>query len=153
MHYLFLMYFVNLYVFRAYIGQSSECTTVSIYDMIYLLTAVVLSPGGSTHLHTNNIQNNTNNNQTTQIQTKCGKVRSVNRLCEFYPGSCLTTEKKASKNLSQSKKNLSQVEKILSHYTVCILPKTSTHYKTLTNTHITKPTHTPTRTYTHYNTI
>jgi hypothetical protein len=26
-----------------------------------------LSPGGSTHLHTNNTQNNTNNNRTTQI--------------------------------------------------------------------------------------
>jgi hypothetical protein len=25
-----------------------------IYDMVYLLTAVGLSPGGSTHLHTNN---------------------------------------------------------------------------------------------------
>jgi hypothetical protein len=25
-----------------------------IFDMIYLLTAVGLSPGGSTHLHTNN---------------------------------------------------------------------------------------------------
>ena len=25
-----------------------------IYDMIYLLTAIGLSPGGSTHLHTNN---------------------------------------------------------------------------------------------------
>jgi len=25
-----------------------------IYDMIYFLTAVGLSPGGSTHLHTNN---------------------------------------------------------------------------------------------------
>jgi hypothetical protein len=31
-------------------------------NMIYLLTAVVFSPGGSTHLHTNNTQNNTNNN-------------------------------------------------------------------------------------------
>jgi len=30
--------------------------------MIYLLTAIGLSPGGSTHLHTNNTQNNTNNN-------------------------------------------------------------------------------------------
>ena len=29
-----------------------------IYD-IYLLTAIGLSPGGSTHLHTNNKQNNT----------------------------------------------------------------------------------------------
>jgi hypothetical protein len=29
-------------------------TVVGKYDMIYLLTAIVLSPGGSTHLHTNN---------------------------------------------------------------------------------------------------
>jgi hypothetical protein len=43
--------------------------------MIYLLTAVGLSPGGSTHLHTNNTSNNTNNNRTTQITTnveECG---------------------------------------------------------------------------------
>ena len=41
------------------------------------------------------------------------------RLCEFYPGICLTTEEKARKTPSQS--------------TVCILPK---------HPHITKPTHT-----------
>jgi len=43
--------------------------------MIYLLTAIGLSPGGSTHLHTNNTYNNTNNNRTTQITTnveECG---------------------------------------------------------------------------------
>jgi hypothetical protein len=43
--------------------------------LIYLLTAIGLSPGGSTHLHTNNAQNNTNNNRTTQITTnveECG---------------------------------------------------------------------------------
>jgi len=43
--------------------------------MIYLLTAIGLSPSGSAHLHTNNTQNNTNNNQTTQIQAnveECG---------------------------------------------------------------------------------
>jgi hypothetical protein len=43
--------------------------------LIYLLTAVGLSPGGSTHLHTNNTQNNTDNNRTTQITTyveECG---------------------------------------------------------------------------------
>jgi hypothetical protein len=34
--------------------------------MIYLLTAIGLSPGG-THLHTNTTWNNTNNNRTTQI--------------------------------------------------------------------------------------
>jgi hypothetical protein len=68
----------------------------------------------------------------------------VLRLCEFYPGICLTTEEKARKNLSQGKKNLSQVNKNLSHNTVYILPKTPTHYKALTDTHITKPTHTHT---------
>ena len=36
--------------------------------LIYLLTAVGLSPGGSIHLHTNSAKNNTNNNRTTQIQ-------------------------------------------------------------------------------------
>jgi hypothetical protein len=43
--------------------------------MIYLLTAFGLSPGGSTHLHTNNTQNITNNNRTTQITNnvkECG---------------------------------------------------------------------------------
>jgi hypothetical protein len=43
--------------------------------MIYdVLTAIGLSPGGITHLHTNNT-NNTNNNRTTQITTnveECG---------------------------------------------------------------------------------
>jgi hypothetical protein len=46
-----------------------------IWCMIYLLTAIGLSPGGSTHLHTNNTENNTNNNRTTQITNnveECG---------------------------------------------------------------------------------
>jgi hypothetical protein len=68
-------------------------------------------------------------------------MRTLFRLCEFYPGICLTTEEKARKNVSQDKKNLSQVKKNLSHSTVYILPKTPTRYKALTNTHITKPTH------------
>ena len=78
-------------------------------------------------------------------------MRAVPRLCEFYPGICLTIEEKArknlsqgKKNLSQGKKNLSQGKKHLSQSTVYILPKTPTHYKTLANTHITKPTHAPT---------
>jgi hypothetical protein len=41
--------------------------------MIYLLTAIELSPGGGKHLHTNNTQNNTNINQTTQIITNSTK--------------------------------------------------------------------------------
>jgi hypothetical protein len=62
----------------------------------------------------------------------------------FTPGICLTTEEKARINLSKGKKNLSQVKKNFSQSTVYILLKTPTHYKTLTNTHITKPTHTHT---------
>ena len=42
------------------------------------------------------------------------------RLCEFYPGICLTTEEKAWKNLSQGKKNLSQVKKHLRESTVVL---------------------------------
>jgi hypothetical protein len=39
----------------------------------------------------------------------------VSRLCEFYPGICLTTEEKTWKTLSRGKKNLRQVKKNLSH--------------------------------------
>ena len=52
------------------------------------------------------------------------------RLCEFYPGSCLTTEKKAGKNLSQG--------------TVYVLPK---------HPHVTKHTYTHTHTHTHTHTL
>jgi uncharacterized protein (DUF342 family) len=68
----------------------------------------------------------------------------VPRLSEFYPGICLTNEEKSRKNLSQSKKNLSQVNKNLSHSRLYILPKSRTHYKALTNTRVTNPTHTHT---------
>ena len=46
------------------------------------------------------------------------KSAAVPRLCEFYPGICLTTEEKARENLSQGKKNLSQVKKNLNQSTV-----------------------------------
>jgi hypothetical protein len=73
-------------------------------------------------------QNNTNNNY-------FGRVRTVPRVCEFYPGICLTTEGKAGRNLSQGKKN--------SEYSIHIT-KIPTHYKTYT-----KPTHMPTYYKTH----
>ena len=69
--------------------------------MIYLLTAIGLSPGGSTavHIYTETMH------RTTQITTNL-EVRTMPRLCELYPGICLTTEEKAWKTLSQGKKNL-----------------------------------------------
>jgi len=65
----------------------------------------------------------------------------VLRLCEFYPGICLTTEEKARKNLGQGTKNLSQVKKNLTQRTVYILPKhphitKSSQTHTLQNPHI-----------------
>ena len=82
----------------------------------------------STHLQTNNTQNDTIN---------LGRVLAVPRHCELYPGICLTTEEKARKNLSQC--------------TVYVMPKhphitKSTH----THTHIYVPTHTHTHTHTHH---
>jgi len=53
--------------------------------MIYLLTAIVLSPGGSTHLYTNNTQNNTNNNRTTQITNNVCCVIRVGGRCLYEP--------------------------------------------------------------------
>ena len=113
---------------------------------MYLLTAIGLSPGGSTHLHTNNTQNNTNNNRTTQIiinVEECGQ-------CPFFESFTLAftlqLRKKHGKTLVRVRKNLSQVKKNLSQSTVYILPKHS---------HITKPTQThtlqnpPTHTHTH----
>ena len=55
-----------------------------------------------THTHTNSTENDTKQTKHRTTQ-KLGRVRSVPRLCEFYPGICLTTEEKARKNLSQGK--------------------------------------------------
>jgi hypothetical protein len=52
----------------------------------------------STHLHTNNTENKENGTSITI--KKNWEVRAVPRLCELYPGICLTTEEKARKTLS-----------------------------------------------------
>ena len=82
--------------------------------MIYLLTAIGLSPSGSTHLHTNNTQNNTNNNRTTQVTTNVEECGPCPVSASFTLAFALELRKKAQKNLSQGKKNLSQVKKIIS---------------------------------------
>ena len=79
--------------------------------MIYLLTAVVLTPGGNStvHIYSQTIHRTTQSAQTIHrtTQTKhrptqnLGRVRAVPRLCEFYPGICLPTEEKVRKNLSR----------------------------------------------------
>ena len=60
--------------------------------MIYL-TAIGMLPGGSStvHIYTQTIHT------TTQRKNYFGRVWTVPRLCEFYPGICLTTDEKARK--------------------------------------------------------
>jgi len=72
----------------------------------------------------------------------------VPRLCEFYPGICLTTVEKARKNLSQGKKNFSQVKKNISQSRAYILPKHPRITKP-TQTHILQNSHMQTNTHTH----
>jgi hypothetical protein len=79
--------------------------------MIYLLTAIWLTPGGSctVHIYTQTVHRTTRNKQYIEQhknkqyieQHKYGRVRAVPRLCKLDPGICLTTEEKARKNLSQ----------------------------------------------------
>jgi hypothetical protein len=80
--------------------------------ILILLTAIGLAPGGSStvQIYTQTVHRTTKNKQYIEQHKKkyieqhkdvIGSVRAVPRLCELYPGICLTTEKKAQKNLSQ----------------------------------------------------
>jgi len=67
-----------------------------------------LSPGGSSavHIYTQTIHRTTQNKQYVEQHKHFGRVRAVPRLCELYPGICLTTEEKAWKNLSQGSRRV-----------------------------------------------
>jgi hypothetical protein len=69
------------------------------YDKIYLLTAIGLTPGGSSavHIYTQTIHR-TQNKQYVELHKKFGRVRDVPHLGELYPDICLISEKKARKN-------------------------------------------------------
>jgi type II secretory pathway component PulF len=75
-----------------------EKTTVSVFfKYMYLLTAAGLSPGGSTHLLTNNTQNNTNNNRTTQITNNVEECRACPVFASFTLAFALQLRKKHGK--------------------------------------------------------
>jgi hypothetical protein len=78
------------------------------YDMIYLLTAIGLSPGGSNtvHIYKQTIHRTTQNKQYVEQHKNFGRARAVSHLGELYPGICLTTEEKARKNLSQGSRTI-----------------------------------------------
>jgi hypothetical protein len=50
---------------------------ILILILIQLSTAIGLTPGGSTHLHTNNTQNITINNKTTRIANKTTQITNL----------------------------------------------------------------------------
>jgi hypothetical protein len=79
---------------RVYALQTYFLTNYYCYYYYYYVTAIGLIPGGSsTHLHTNSTQN-------TEDETHWvvnWEVRAVPRVCELYPGICLTTEEKHGK--------------------------------------------------------
>ena len=79
------------------------CALEELYDMLHLLTAIGLSPGGSStvHIYTQTIHKTIQNKQYIEQHNNFGIVRAVPRLGQLYPGICLTTEEKAKKNLSQ----------------------------------------------------
>ena len=79
--------------------------------MIYLLTAIGLSAGGSTHLHTNNTQNNTNNNWTTQIQTNVEECGPCPVLASFTLAFALQLRKKHGKTSVRVRKTLVRLRK------------------------------------------
>jgi len=74
-----------------------------------LLTAIGLSPGGSStaHIYTQTIHRTTQNKQYIEQHKNFGRVRAMPRLGELYPGICLKTEEKAWKNLSQGSQTIS----------------------------------------------
>jgi len=76
--------------------------------MIYLLTAVGLPPGGSStiHIYTQTIHRTTQNKQYIEQHKYFGRVRTVPRHGELYPGICLTTEERARRNLSQDSRTI-----------------------------------------------
>jgi hypothetical protein len=67
--------------------------------MIYLLTAIGLTPGGSStvHIYRQTIHRTTQNKQYIEQHNNFGRVRAVPRPGELYPGICLTTEGKTRK--------------------------------------------------------
>jgi hypothetical protein len=91
--------------FSLYLTQRGYCM---IYDMIYLLTAIGLTPGGSgtVHIYIQTIHRTTQNKQYVSQHKNFVRVWAIPRVCGLYPGICLITGEKARKNLSQGNRRV-----------------------------------------------
>jgi hypothetical protein len=90
---LYLFYFLSSFCIFA---SKSE---IVFNDMICLLSAIGLTPGGSStvHIYTQTVHRTTIN---------LGRVRAVLCVCELYPVICLTAEEKTRENLSQGSRRV-----------------------------------------------
>ena len=79
-----------------------------IFYYIHLLTAIGLTPGGSStvHIYTQTVHRMTQNKQYVEQHKYFERVRAVPPLCWLYLSICLTTEEKARKNLSQGSRRV-----------------------------------------------
>jgi hypothetical protein len=111
------------------------------YDIICLLTAIGLSPGGSTHLHTNNTWNNTNNNRKTQIATNVEECGPRPVFESFTLASALQLRKKHGKTSFRVRRTSFRVRETsvrmqCTYYqNIHILQNLHTHTHTHTDTH------------------
>jgi hypothetical protein len=97
--------------------------------LIYLLTAIGLSPGGSStvHIYTNSTWNNTNNNRTTQITTNLEERGLCPAFASFTLAFSLQLRKKHRKTSVRVRKTSVRVRKtsVIVQYTY--YQKTHTH--------------------------
>jgi len=108
----------------------------SFHDTIYLLTATGLSPGGSTHLHTDNTENNTNNKRTTQITTNVQECGPCPVFASFTLTFALQLRKKHGKTSVRVRKTSVKVQYTYYQNTHALQnPPKHTHYKTHTYTY------------------
>jgi hypothetical protein len=126
---------------------------ILLYDIFINYSWIVTR--GSTHLHTSNTQNNTNNNRTTQITNSVEECGPCPVFVSFTLAFGLQLRKKYGKTSVRVRETSVSVE--YTHY-----QNTYTLQYPTTNTHITKPTHKHTHykthtytphTHTHYKTI
>jgi hypothetical protein len=102
--------------------------------MIYLSTAIGLTPGGRTHLHTNNTQNITINNKTTRITNKTTQTTNLEECWPCPVFGSFTLAFTLQLREKHGKTSVRVAEEIQSTHII----KTPAHYKTHTHTHITK---------------
>jgi hypothetical protein len=109
-----------------------------------------LSPGGSTHLHTNNTQNNTNNNRTTNNVEECGPCPVF---ASFTLAFALQLRKEHGKTSVRVRKPSVRFLKTSVSVQYTYYQNTHTLQNPHKHTHYNTPPHTHTHTNTHTHTL